>query len=48
VPTPVADGDGWTLETPSPEAVAVGGAVLLAITGAAFAFAGRRRVEPAQ
>lgn len=43
---PIADSDGWTLEAPSPEAIAIGGAALLAITGAAFAFAGRRRIGP--
>ena len=44
-PTPSDDG-GITISAPSPEAIAVGGAFLLAITGAAFAFANRGRVRP--
>jgi hypothetical protein len=43
----VSDDGGISLEAPSPEAVALGGAIALAITAAAFAAASRRRVTPA-
>ena len=44
----VADDSGISIEAPSPEAVALGGAIALAITAAGFALVGRRRVTPAQ
>jgi hypothetical protein len=43
-----ADDGGISIEAPSPEAVALGGAIALAITAAGFALVGRRRVTPAQ
>ena len=46
--TPAADDSGISISAPSPTtAVGIGAAVALAITGAAFAVAGRRRVTPA-
>jgi hypothetical protein len=47
-PATSADDGGISINAPSPEAIALGGAFALAITGAAFAIAGsRRRVTPA-
>jgi hypothetical protein len=41
-----SDDGGIEITAPSPEAVALGGAIALALTAAAFVVAGRRRVTP--
>lgn len=45
-PIATADDGGISIEAPGPEAVALGGAIALALTAAAFVVAGRRRVTP--